>query len=93
MRQTIVAHGDMAKTINVSCQLIESSNSTILKWQLEPSVSIFLPIVQKRITIFDSSSHYYTKNCCFIAGFLGYELPKLHEAFTFDYDDGILEDI
>jgi len=91
MRQTMVAHGDMAKTI-----MSPANSLRVLTQQFKMAGraigSIFLPVVQKLLPYLTAVAIVIQRIASFIAGLFGYELPKLHEAVTFDYDDGILGD-
>ena len=92
MRQTMVAHGDMAKTI-----MSPANSLRVLKQQFKMAGraigSIFLPIVQKLLPYLTAVAIVIQRIASFIAGLFGYELPKLQEAFVFDYgDDGIIGD-
>src|SRR5690606_30437387 len=88
MRQTIVAHGDMAKTI-----MSPANSLRVLTQQFKMAGraigSIFLPVVQKLLPYLTAVAIVIQRIASFIAGLFGYELPKLQEAFVFDYDDGI----
>lgn len=91
MRQTMVAHGDMAKTI-----MSPANSLRVLTQQFKMAGraigSIFLPIVQKLLPYLTAVAIVIQRIASFIAGLFGYELPKLQETVTFDYDDGILGD-
>ncbi len=91
MRQTMVAHGDMAKTI-----MSPANSLRVLTQQFKMAGraigSIFLPVVQKLLPYLTAVAIVIQRIASFIAGLFGYELPKLQEAVTFDYDDGIIGD-
>ncbi len=91
MRQTMVAHGDMAKTIMSPANSLRVLNQQ-LKMAGRAIGSIFLPIVQKLLPYLTAVAIVIQRIASFIAGLFGYELPKLHEVVTFDYDDGIIGD-
>ena len=91
MRQTIVAHGDMAKTIMSPANSLRVLNQQ-LKMAGRAIGSIFLPVVQKLLPYLTAVAIVIQRIASFIAGLFGYELPKLQEAFVFDYDDGIIGD-
>jgi len=91
MRQTMVAHGDIAKTIMPPANSLRLLNQQ-LKMAGRAIGSIFLPIVQKLLPYLTAVAIVIRRIASAIAGFFGYELPKLQETLVFDYDDGILGD-
>ena len=87
MRQTMVAHGDMANTI-----MSPANSLRVLTQQFKMAAraigSIFLPMIQKLLPYLTAVAIVLQRIAGFIAGLFGYELPKLQETVTFDYDDG-----
>lgn len=91
MRQTMVAHGDMAKTI-----MSPANSLRVLTQQFQKAGraigSIFLPTIQKLLPYLTAVAIVIERIAKFIAKLLGYKEPILEESFSFDYDDGIIGD-
>lgn len=84
MRQTVVAHGDMAKTV-----LSPANSLRVLTMQIRMAGraigSILLPMVQRVLPYLTAIAIVIQRIASAIAGFFGYQLPKLKEEITFDY--------